>query len=68
MKERRELTKKPGNRRARVERFLYESGWQSLDRLEEWDGDDLEFLRRELGEEQFAAVLDHLQESGREVS
>jgi hypothetical protein len=68
MKQRQERKRASSNRRKKVERFLYDAGWQQLDRLDEWDGQDLEFLRRELGEEQFAALLDHLGESEREES
>ena len=56
-------TRKPGKRRADVERFFNEMGWEDIERLDEWDGEDLDFLRRELSEEEYQALLDHLEET-----
>ena len=61
-------TKKPSKRRTDVERFLYDRGWEDLDRLDEWDGEDLDFLRSALSQDEFQALLDHLEESEREPS
>ena len=58
-------TKKPSKRRTDVERFLYDRGWEDLDRLDEWDGEDLDFLRSALTQDEFQALLDHLEESER---
>ena len=52
--------------RQQVERILFEMGWEELDRLDEWDGKDLDFLRKELDEEEFQFLLDRLQESEQE--
>jgi hypothetical protein len=50
----------PGARRRAVERVFYEMGWENLAQLDDWDGDELEPLRRVLPEEQFQALLDQL--------
>ena len=55
--------KQAGSRRAEVERFFDEMGWEDLDRLDEWDGEDLEYLRRALSQEEYQALLDHLEET-----
>jgi hypothetical protein len=50
-------------RRRQVERILYDMGWEDFTRLDEWDGEDLEFLRKELNEEEFRSLLDGLVEN-----
>ena len=55
-------SKPPGYRRLQVERILYEMGWEELSRLDEWDGEDLEFLRKELNEEEYRSLIDRLDE------
>ena len=47
-------------RRRRVERVFFELGWENVEDIDEWDGADLEALRRVLGEERFQALLDEL--------
>ena len=45
-----------------VQRVLLELGVEGLEVMEEWDGDDLEFLRKDLGEEQYQMLLDKLRD------
>ena len=60
-------SKSLGTRRLQVERILYEMGWEGLDRLDEWDGEDLDYLREELNEEEYRFLLDRLEEDQRET-
>ena len=50
--------------RARVERVFFEQGWDNVDEIVDWDGDDLDALREFLSEEQFETLLDELSEAG----
>lgn len=47
-------------RRSEVERILDEMGAEAVDGLDEWDGDDLEDLRKILDDDQFEALMDQL--------
>jgi hypothetical protein len=53
------------DRREQVERIFYEMGWEDMERLDEWDGDDFETLREILTPEEFEALLDELPEADR---
>ena len=55
----------PTSRRAEVERICGEMGWETLEWLQEWDGEALADLREVLDEEQYQALLDQLQDEGR---
>ncbi len=55
-------SKNLGSRRLQVERILYEMGWEGLDRLDEWDGEDLDSLREQLNAEEYRFLLDRLEE------
>lgn len=54
--------KETESRYTAVERALYELGWENVEWLEEWDGEDVESLREVLSEEQYQALADQLQE------
>ena len=45
-----------------IERIFGEMGWENLDWLASWDGEDLEALREILDDEQFQTVLDELED------
>jgi hypothetical protein len=49
------------DRKASVERYYLEHGWEGVERLDEWDGEDLEFLRSLLHEEDFQVLLEHFE-------
>ena len=50
--------------RDRVERVFYEMGWDNLEDIGDWSGEDLDALREILPEEQFEALLDQLADIG----
>jgi uncharacterized protein (DUF2267 family) len=50
------------DRRERIERIFNDMGWEDIERLDEWDGDDIEALRELLSEEEFDTLLDELPE------
>ena len=49
------------DRKASVERTYLEQGFEGVERLDEWDGEDLEFLCSLLHEEDFQALLEHFE-------
>jgi len=55
-----ETTRTNETYRDTVERVFYEMGWDNLEDIGEWSGEDLDALRRLLPEEQFQALVDQL--------
>jgi len=49
--------------RDHVEQVFYEMGWDNLEDIGEWSGEDLDALRDLLPTEQFEALLDQLAEA-----
>jgi hypothetical protein len=45
-----------------IERIFDQMGWENLDWLAAWDGEDLEALREILDDEQYQTVLDELED------
>ena len=50
----------PDDRRRELERIVVEQGWEDLEGLEDWDGEDLDELRELLSDDQFETLLDEL--------
>lgn len=50
--------------RERVERVFQEQGWENLQDIDDWRGDDLEALRSLMSEEQYEALVDALADLG----
>jgi hypothetical protein len=55
-----ETTRTDESYRDSVERVFYEMGWDNLEDIGDWGGEDLETLRQMLPEEQFQALVDQL--------
>jgi len=51
---------KQKDRKEEVERLFDEMGWEDVDRIDEWDGSDIEQLREVLTEEEFDSLLEEL--------
>ena len=49
--------------RDHVERVFYQMGWDNLEDIGTWSGEDLDALRELLPAEQFEALLDQLAEA-----
>lgn len=54
----------PKSARQRVERVFQEQGWDNVEDIDDWGGEELEALRSMLSEEQYEALLDALSEGG----
>ena len=48
------------DQREDVLRIFYEMGWEDVDRIEEWDGSDIDQLRDVLDEDEFQTLLSEL--------